>query len=161
MGRIYKGADFGLTFALLWLLGVYVHEWSHALVGQALGWKASIGFPHPFAGWASFPEWQSIPFSNILLIGLAGGLITGFLFYLWSYFTQDYEHDMALYYFGSMHIIYAFFGIAYITHHISRTILGTAPILLALIPLLILEFSKGNSALNTRRSVSENRTGKH
>lgn len=157
MGRIYKGADFLYTFILCWMFGVYIHEWFHALGGISLGWKTSIGFPHPFAGWATFPEWQLMPLSHIILIALMGGLGTCFLFYLWSYFTQDYEHDMALYYFGSMHIIYAFFEVGYVLHYISRTILGIAPVLLALVPLLILEFSKSNSALNTRRSVSENR----
>lgn len=158
MGRIYKGTDFVLTFSLLWLLGVYIHEWSHALMGQALGWSATIGFPHPFAGWALFPEWQLMSFSSIVLIALAGGLATGLLFYAWAYFTDDYEHDMALYYFGSMHIIYAFFEVAYILHYISVTILGVVPAVLALIPLLILEFSKSDSALNIRRGISKDRT---
>lgn len=135
MKEIRKGLDFVYTFILCWITGVYLHEWSHALVGRALGWTASIGFPNPFAGWTSFPEWQSIPLSNVILIALAGGLGTCILFIIWAYFTTDWEHDMALYYFAGTHAIYSVFEVGYVLHKVSVQVLGITPPLLALIPL--------------------------
>ena len=109
-----------------------VHEMSHSLVGNLLGWQSFVSFPNPFSGWTSFPQWAIMPLSNVIIIAFAGGAITCLLMMLMSYFTEDWETDLILYFIIPMQGIYAIFEIGYILRYFDIMILGTLPSLLAL-----------------------------
>jgi len=125
--------DFAVTFILYYIFGVALHEMGHALVGQALGWQASVTYPSPWAGWTSFPQWQQMPMLDMVLIALAGGLIVCAFFLILSAFTEDWESDMVLLFFAPLHGFYSLFEVAYILHAIPQWVLATIPILPAAI----------------------------
>jgi len=125
-------ADVLLTFFIYWVFGTGVHEMSHALTAQLLGWSATVVFKNPLEGYTAILNWAMIPLMERVAIAVAGGSITAILFVVLSYFVEDWECDLVLWFLAPLHGSYAIFEVAYVLGLLPAWILATVPVIPAL-----------------------------
>jgi len=123
-------ADVLLTFIFYYWASIGIHEASHYLVGEALGYTAEAHFS-AFGGYVLFHQTLSLP--HIVIVGLAGGLITGLFLLGISYFTTDFETDLVLHLFIPLQIVYAGFEVLYLLGLVPIWVLGTVPLAVAIV----------------------------
>ena len=135
-------ADVLFTFLFFYVASITIHEASHYIVGEALGYTAEAHFIW-WGGYVLFH--QTLALAHIVIIGVSGGLITGLLLLGMSYFTTDWEQDLVLHLFIPLQLIYAGFEVLYLLTHVPLWVLGTVPTLLALGVFLLYRYTKSLS----------------
>jgi len=128
-------ADYAFTFLFYYLASLTLHEYIHYMTGTLLGYTAEAHFEW-LTGYVLFIEPVSL--FDIWIIGIAGGLITGLLLLGISFFTEDWETDMILYFFIPLQKIYAFFQGLYLLGKLPVVIVGTVPVILAALVWLVI-----------------------
>ena len=123
-------ADYAFTFVFYYWASIGIHETAHYLTGEALGYTAEAHFSL-LGGYVIFHQTLALP--HIVIVGVAGGLITGLFLLGISYFTTDFETDLVLHLMIPWQLFYALHEVLYLLGIVPIWVLGTVPILLALV----------------------------
>lgn len=149
--RVRVFLDVAFVFIIYYMIGVYAHEAFHYNIGGMLGYTPSAHFTW-FSGYVTFTPSFAVP--DAIMIGIAGGLGVCIFYVLLSYFTSDWESDLALQFFAVLHGVYSVHEVLFVLHKIPKELMAFVPIIFATVWAIYFELRRSRKDLGRTKARS-------
>jgi hypothetical protein len=143
--------DVSFMFIIYYMVGVAIHEFMHYNIGSMLGYTPSAHFTW-VSGYVTFTPSFTVP--DAIMIGIAGGLGVCIFYVLLSYFTSDWESDLALQFFAVLHGVYSVHEVLWVLGKIPKELMAFVPIIFASVWAIYFEFHRKQEGLGRTRPRS-------